>query len=303
VTWRPSWKAGVGAIAALSLVGGGAALVATQPWSPRTERDAFLRGAAKKLGVTPAKLRSALREAMLDRVDAAVAAGRLIKEEGARLKQRVRSGEAPFLFPFLVPPGHGRFDHGFGPHVHGGFGGRFFDLDAAAAYLGLSEQALRARLESGRTLAQIAKARGRSVDGLVQALVKDARAHLDEAVKDGRLTAKERAAILQRVERWIRALVARQPFRPVWPDGDGSQLRIAPRAPGGGAGAAIAAAAWLPTSAAAAISAPPMRCPKGVRTGAGCGVSHRTVDLRVSGGTTVRARLTSEKRREAAVLG
>jgi hypothetical protein len=43
-------------------------------------------------------------------------------------------------------------------------------LDTSAQYLGLSAQDLRTQIDSGKSLADIAKAEGKSVDGLKQAL-------------------------------------------------------------------------------------------------------------------------------------
>jgi hypothetical protein len=66
--------------------------------------------------------------------------------------------------------------------------GPFAKLDAAASYLGLSQSELRSRLAQGKTLAQIAKDRRKSVDGLVDALVKAAEDRIDAAVDAGKLT-------------------------------------------------------------------------------------------------------------------
>jgi hypothetical protein len=161
-----------GAAAVLAAAGGGVAIAASDP-SPADENQAIINDAAQQLGISPSKLSDALKKALGDRVDAAVAAGRITKAEGDALKQRLQSGNAPFFF--------GSPHHGFG---HAGFGG----LDAAASYLGLTEAQLRTELESGKTLAQVAQAHGKSVSGLVDALVADAKKHLDAAVSAGHLT-------------------------------------------------------------------------------------------------------------------
>ena len=172
-------KIAVGAAAALAVAGGGAALAASQVRSPKAENQAVIDDAAKKLGVSSEQLSAALKNALKDRVDAAVAAGRLTKDQGDALKARIDSGDVP-----LVLGGFGAHD-GFGPEHGGPF---MRGLDAAASYLGLTEAELRTQLSSGKTLAQIAKDEGKSVDGLVQALVKDADAKIDAAVASGRLT-------------------------------------------------------------------------------------------------------------------
>jgi hypothetical protein len=182
--WK-SKRALVIAGAALVLVGGGVggAIAATTATSPQQEKDAFLADAAGRLGVQPSKLEDALNQAALDRVDAAVKDGRLTQAEADAIKAHISSGD--------FGPGLGFVEHGFGDHVAVGFGS-----DAAASYLGLTEAQLRSDLESGKTLAQIAAAQGKSVDGLKQALLADAKSHLDQAVANGKLTAAEEQQML-----------------------------------------------------------------------------------------------------------
>jgi hypothetical protein len=195
------WKSKVvaGAAAALAVGGAGAGIAATKlTSSPSDESQAVISAAAKQLGVQPNALSSALKRALEDRVDAAVAAGRLTKAQGNELKQRIESNDFPLVAPRF---GHDGFrHHGFGHH---GFPG----LDAAAAYLGLSEDALHSRLESGKTLAQVAKDQGKTVDGLVAALKADLTQHLDEAVSDGRLTKAQADRILANADSRLKALV------------------------------------------------------------------------------------------------
>ena len=170
----------IGAAALLAAAGGGVAVAASDP-SPSEDNQAIINDAAKQLGVSPGKLSDALKQALADRIDAAVAAGRITKAEGDSLKQRLNSGDAPL---FASP--HRGFGH------FGFFGG----LDAAASYLGLTEAQLHTELESGKTLAQVAQAHGKTVGGLVDALVAEARKHLDAAVAAGRLTKAQETDML-----------------------------------------------------------------------------------------------------------
>ena len=62
-------------------------------------------------------------------------------------------------------------------------------------------------LDDGKTLAQVAKARGKSVDGLVNALVDAAKAELATAVDAGRLTDAQRDSILSGLKERITSLV------------------------------------------------------------------------------------------------
>src|SRR5438874_4695899 len=164
-------KLAAGAAAALVVAGGGVAVAASHSGSPKEESQAVVADAAKQLGIEPDKLSAALKKALENRVDAAVAAGRLTKDEGDALKARIESGEAP-LFPLGGPP---RFREHHLPEV-----------DAAAAYLGLTEAQLRSKLESGKTLAQIATEQGKTAEGLVNELLDSAKQRLDAAVAAGR---------------------------------------------------------------------------------------------------------------------
>lgn len=182
----------LGTVAALAVAGGGAAVAATQLGSPREESQAILNDAARQLGIEPSKLGDALKTALKNRVDAAVAAGRLSKEDGQALKARIEADEYPLLF------GSPR---GF-RHVGGHFG-HFGDLGVAASYLDVTAEQLRTDLRSGKTLAQIAREKGKSVDGLIKAMVDAAATRLDEAVGAGRLTEAQKQSILADLQQKI----------------------------------------------------------------------------------------------------
>jgi hypothetical protein len=182
-------KLGAGVAAAAAAAGGGAAIAADRLGSSN-DSQAVVNDAAKQLGVTPSALTAALKKALENRVDEAVAAGRLTQEQGHELKQRIESGELPLFFgPRGGPPEH------------------FGELDAAASYLGLTVDELHTQLESGKTLAQVAKDRGKSVDGLIQALVDAATKRLDADVAAGRLTKAQEQQILAGLKDRITAFV------------------------------------------------------------------------------------------------
>jgi polyhydroxyalkanoate synthesis regulator phasin len=192
------------ALVAVSVAGG--AIAATKALTPKQERQAIIQDAAGQLGVSPEKLNAALEQALKNRVDAAVKDGRLTKEQGARLKERIDAGEVP-----LFGLGRGRFDrdhHGFGFKPGFGHHGPFkAGLDSAAGYLGLTEAKLLEQLRDGKTLAQVAKAQGKSVNGLVNAMTKDAEAKLDKAVKSGRLTEAQKKEFLNGLKKRITDVV------------------------------------------------------------------------------------------------
>ena len=136
----------IGALAAALAIGGGAA-VAGGGLGFGDDQQAFLNDAAKRLNVTPAELKAALQGAYGDRLDAAVAAGKITKEQAEAMKQRSAQGGLP-----LFGGGH---RGGFGHHGPA-------SLAAAATYLGLTEAELRTAARVG----QVAR-RGREGGGQV----------------------------------------------------------------------------------------------------------------------------------------
>jgi hypothetical protein len=186
----------IGAAVALAAAGGGVAYGAA---AGNDQGAAVLRDAAQRLNVSPDQLRSALEGAYGDQLDQAVEDGKLTQQQADAIKQRIRERGLPLGGPMGGPDGPG-----FG---HGGPGGPI-GLDAAADYLGLTRAQLDRQLTSGRSLADVARAQGKSVDGLQQALLDAAKSDLDRAVADRRLTSDERDEILQRLSDHVDEIVA-----------------------------------------------------------------------------------------------
>lgn len=189
-------KLALGLGAAIAVVGAGGALAAAK-LSPQEESKAVVEDAARQLGVQPAELTDALKQALKNRIDAGVADGRLSEEQAERMKQRIDEG----AFPLFGGPGFGQ--RGPGHHFHG----LRVAVDTAADYLGVTEAELREALHDGKSLADVARDEGKAVDGLVDALVQAATARLDQAVADGKLTQERRDELAQSLEERIEAAV------------------------------------------------------------------------------------------------
>ena len=102
----------------------------------------------------------------------------------------------------------GLFRHGTGgPGGAGPAGAGFFD--AAAGYLGLTNAQLMSRIADGQTLADIAKAQGKSVDGLKDVIVNEAADNLQKGVDAGRLTEAQKNQILEQIRSHIDDIVNR----------------------------------------------------------------------------------------------
>jgi hypothetical protein len=191
--------------AALLVVGGGGVAIAAS--SESSPGRLFLDSVAKHLGVSSDELDDAIKAAAIERVDAALDEGRITQEQADELKERIESGEFPPFGPSFGPMG-GPFEHGVVPFPL--FGER---LDAAADYLDLTEAELREKLNDGQTLAEIAQAEDKSVDGLKHALVDAAKVKLDQLVDDGDLTQAQADAMLERLREHVDELVENGRFR------------------------------------------------------------------------------------------
>jgi hypothetical protein len=199
-----------GAAAAVLALGGGA-YAATQTGS--NPRQAFLNDVAKRLNVSPSQLNSALKGAFIDRLNAAVKAGMLTQAQADQIEKRIQNGKGVPFFG-LGGGGRGFGGHGFGGHgfFHGNFGaggpaGAGGPFSAAASYLGLSASQLMTDVSSGKSLAQIAGSKGKSVSGLENAMTSAFQSQLDKAVSAGRLTKSREQDILNRVSSKIDKIV------------------------------------------------------------------------------------------------
>jgi len=215
----------VAVVAGLAVTAGGGLAFAASKDSAADQRKAFLDNAANRLRVTPDQLSSALEGAFGDQLDAAVRAGRLTQAQADEMKRRIKEhGGVPF---FGGPGGPGGF-RGRGPGGRFGHHGPFGQLDAAAKYLGLSADKLRAQLKAGKSLADVAKAQGKEVAGLEQAITDAAKADLDKAVAAKRLTQAQADRIAKELASHVGDLV--QGKRPAGGPGPG------PGGPGFGRG-------------------------------------------------------------------
>ena len=261
---------GLAALGVAAFAGG--AYAATQSSGPST-RQAFLNDVAKRLHVTPQQLSSALNGATLDQIQAAVKAGKLTQAQANALEQRLKNGGPAPLLP--LTPGSRRPARSWRPAAglpgspDGGLRRRRrlrrsafpgFGLGAAASYLGLSDTQLFQQLQSGKSLAQIATSKGKTVAGLEQAMTAPIKKALDAAVARKAITAAKENADPQPLVG--RPEPAGQPEGP--PRTQGGAARLVPRRPGpsarprGGSVRPRVRPAWAPTppSSASAPQAP-----------------------------------------------
>jgi hypothetical protein len=146
-----------------------------------------LKDVAAAQGVDFSKVQSAMSDAVKPQLDQAVSAGTLTSSQAADLLGKLTSGERP-----------SRPEGAVGAQGTGGGAGAFKKtLDAAAKTLDMSASDLISELRSGKSLKDVATAKG--VDfAKVQSAIKDAvQPQLDSAVKSGQLSATMAADLLK----------------------------------------------------------------------------------------------------------
>jgi polyhydroxyalkanoate synthesis regulator phasin len=189
------------ALAVAAFAGAGAAIAASRP-TPKDEQKAVIDDAAKQLGVAPDKLQSALQQALVNRVEQAVKDGRLTRAQADQLEARIKAGDVPLTPGFGYGGGPGFGHHGDRGGRGGGmlFGNAF---QAAQSYLGVTDQQLKDALQSGKSLTDIAKDKGKTTAGLEKAMTDAITKAADQAVKDGKLTKDQRDALVSNAAKWV----------------------------------------------------------------------------------------------------
>jgi polyhydroxyalkanoate synthesis regulator phasin len=182
------------AVAVTAAGGAGAAIAMTRGDDAKQSEQAVLADAAKRLNVSPSALHDALAAAEDAQLDQLVKDGKLTQKQADAIKQ-LRKESGLVLGPGVAAPG--MFFHG------PGFGVRFALVDDIASAIGISRDELFSELRSGKSLADIAKAHGKSLDDVKSAVRADVKTKLDKAVKDGKLTQAQEDEILSHISDMI----------------------------------------------------------------------------------------------------
>lgn len=194
-----------------AIVAGGAtaAIAAVGKQDAKQSEQAVLDDAAKRLNVTPEKLRDALAAARDAQLDEAVKAGRLTQKQADAMKAaRKQAGSV------LGGPGP-HFGKRFGPGGPGGpgFGIGHDLLDDIAKALKTTPGKLLEELRDGKSLADVAKANGVSLADVRTAAKAAIKTRLDKAVKDGDLTRAQADDMLAGVDDKLEAIESGKALR------------------------------------------------------------------------------------------
>jgi ribosomal protein S20 len=159
---------------------------APAPHMRPTGTSALLDAAAKALHMTTDELRNRLSDGKTTIAGIAkeknIDINTVIDAIAAADRQRIED----FVNNPLPAFGHGHgFGFGRGPGMAFGPGEK---LDAAAKALGMTSDDLRSALKGGKSIADVAKGKKIDVNNVIDAMVADAQAKIDQAKTDGKIT-------------------------------------------------------------------------------------------------------------------
>jgi len=154
---------------------------------------------ATEHGVDPNAVVNAIVAALTQEIDQKAAAGSIDANRAAQAKQKL-----PDVANRFVNETKPRRDYRI----------RKDATQAAAKEIGVSTSDLKHARKNGKSIAQVAKDHDKSVDDVVNAIVKAATADVDQAVKDGKLDSQKADQIKKNLPDRAKQLVNREPRQP-----------------------------------------------------------------------------------------
>jgi flagellin-like hook-associated protein FlgL len=198
---------------ALVAGGAGAAIAAISKDDPKKAEQAVLDNAAKRLDVTPQALRDALSAAQDDQIDQAVKDGLLTQKQADAIKaQRKQDGRVLGGPPFGRPGARGFGPGGPDGPGFGHRGGGHMLFDDLAKAVDLTPAKLLVQLRAGKSVADVAKAQGKSLDDVRSAVKAAAKTRADKAVENGDITKAQADEMLSRLDDALQNLDKARPF-------------------------------------------------------------------------------------------
>jgi hypothetical protein len=163
----------------------------------------FVEMIAERQGISVAALEAKWKQKAIERIDAALTAGRITKQQADRLKARVTEWK---LCDGSLRKAAAKARQAM--RLHGAAIASM--ISGAIDYLDVSRAELRAAWRDGKSLADVAGANGKSVTGLKTAMLAKIDARLDRAVTNGKLTDERRDALLERYGKLADRLIAKK---------------------------------------------------------------------------------------------
>lgn len=189
----------------LNVLSSAADLLGLQRQELKTELQAgkSLKDIAAAKGIDTTKFAKDLEAALNAKIDQKVQDGKINSEQAAALKTKL----AQRIQADLDKKWDDRKGHGF----HGAGKGNIKGIhEQVQSLLGIDAATLRTELQSGKSLADIAQAKGISKETLVEKIQAGITANLDQAVTDQKITAEKAAKIKENLAQKIETIVTRQ---------------------------------------------------------------------------------------------
>ncbi|MBM7865622.1 DUF2680 domain-containing protein [Heliobacterium gestii] len=157
---------------------------------------------AQTKGVAKADLVAKTVEGAQARLDEAVSNGKLTAEKAAQLKETMKQHIETFVDMKRGDKGKGGF------HAPGGVN----PFQQVADVLQMTQDELKAELKAGKSLEEIAQAKGVAKEDLKAKLLETANANIDKAVADGKLTAEKADQFKANLEKRIDNMLSHKGF-------------------------------------------------------------------------------------------
>ncbi len=160
---------------------GPSAQAGTDQQSAADQCTQFRNDLAQRLNVSPDKLQQAFKDTAKDMVDQAVTNGKLTQQQAATLKQKIDNAQGK-CFPFgAAILGARARQLAQGAMLKVGF-------SAAAKALNMTDAQLKSALQSGQSIADVAKAQNVDLQAVKTAVINAEKSAIDQALQNGRLT-------------------------------------------------------------------------------------------------------------------
>jgi len=191
----------IGALLAIPLlIGGSVAAFAAGDSTGSTVETGFMSDLAKNLGISQSTLTNAVKQSAEDEVQSLLSQGKITQQQATNLDQQIQSGKFNLNVPLNIRP-----------QVQGKLPVRNASmLQAAATYLGLTQQQLLSDLKAGKTLASLIPS-GKSVSDLESAMIAGMQNQLQAAVTSGKLTQAQESAMLTKLQAMVEQMVNNTP--------------------------------------------------------------------------------------------
>jgi polyhydroxyalkanoate synthesis regulator phasin len=157
------------------------------PSGPKARVEAFLGKVAANLGVSSDQLTSAVKDAELQTVDERVADGTLTSDQAAKIKDRINNSQGTGLGALVI----GR--HEMRERARLGI------VRASAQAIGIAPKDLVTELKDGKSIADVAAEHNVPLDAVKSQITDGAKARLDQAVQDGKITQEQEDRALQKL--------------------------------------------------------------------------------------------------------